>query len=52
MDLWDYYEWEAKKYRCGVNYALKITSANQLEYITIVLQIIICVMNKWWRKFM
>ena len=35
---------EAKKYGCGVNYALKITNATgkwfqqQLEYITILLQ--------------
>ena len=27
MNLWDYYEWEAKKYGHGVNYALKITNA-------------------------
>ena len=27
MNIWDYYEWETKKYGCGVNYTLKITNA-------------------------
>ena len=48
MNLWDYHEWEAKKYRHGVNYALKITNATGkwfqqwLKYITVLLQTIIC----------
>ena len=26
INLWDYYEWEAKKYKHGVNYTLKIAN--------------------------
>ena len=31
LNLWDYYEWEAKKYGCGVNYNLKITNATDFS---------------------